>query len=155
MAWRSHGTSNETLIQELWRNGLIKTERVRDAFLKVSHLIKDLPHRDTRPINSAAFSFFLLLFNVTIVSTDVRCWLRLASQVDRGHYAPRNPYNDSPQSIGHAATISAPHMHASAVEHLVERIVPESAPRVLDIGSGSGYLTHVFAELVGDKGLVV
>lgn len=35
MAWRSHGTSNETLVQELWRNGLIKTERVRDAFLKV------------------------------------------------------------------------------------------------------------------------
>lgn len=35
MAWRSHGTSNETLVQELWRNGLIKDERVRDAFLKV------------------------------------------------------------------------------------------------------------------------
>jgi protein-L-isoaspartate(D-aspartate) O-methyltransferase len=26
---------------------------------------------------------------------------------------------------------------------------------VLDIGCGSGYLTHVFAELVGDRGLVV
>jgi len=29
------------------------------------------------------------------------------------------------------------------------------APRVLDIGSGSGYLTHLMAELVGEKGLVV
>ncbi|KAG7144923.1 hypothetical protein HYQ46_006332 [Verticillium longisporum] len=29
------------------------------------------------------------------------------------------------------------------------------APRVLDIGSGSGYLTHLLAELVGESGTVV
>lgn len=29
------------------------------------------------------------------------------------------------------------------------------APRVLDVGSGSGYLTHVFTELVGKRGMVV
>lgn len=49
-------------------------------------------------------------------------------------------------------------MHATAVEHLLPRITPSDAnpaPRVLDIGSGSGYLTHVLAELVGDKGTVV
>lgn len=76
-------------------------------------------------------------------------------KVDRAHYAPANPYKDSPQPIGHAATISAPHMHASAIEHLLQFILPSSknpAPRVLDIGSGSGYLTHVIAELVGDQG---
>ncbi|KFA70078.1 hypothetical protein S40285_03303 [Stachybotrys chlorohalonatus IBT 40285] len=68
------------------------------------------------------------------------------------------PYEDSPQSIGHAATISAPHMHASAIEHVLPYLIPSStspAPRVLDIGSGSGYLTHVMAELVGPRGLVV
>lgn len=83
------------------------------------------------------------------------------AQVDRAHYAPRNAYVDAPQSIGHDATISAPHMHATAVENLVDRIVPnqgnpDSRPRrVLDIGSGSGYLTHIFAELVGEGGVVV
>ncbi|AEO60359.1 hypothetical protein MYCTH_2140326 [Thermothelomyces thermophilus ATCC 42464] len=82
-------------------------------------------------------------------------------KVDRAHYAPSFPYDDSPQPIGHSATISAPHMHASAVEHLLPYLVPSSssperpAPRVLDIGSGSGYLTAVMAELVGERGVVV
>lgn len=41
---------------------------------------------------------------------------------------------------------------------MLSYLLPSStspAPRVLDIGSGSGYLTHVMAELVGEKGLVV
>ncbi|KAL2128947.1 hypothetical protein VTI74DRAFT_8430 [Chaetomium olivicolor] len=79
-------------------------------------------------------------------------------KVDRAHYAPSYPYDDSPQPIGHAATISAPHMHASAVEHLLPFLTPTDsnpAPRALDIGSGSGYLTHVMAELVGPQGTVV
>lgn len=49
-------------------------------------------------------------------------------------------------------------MHATAVENLIDYMVPTAsrpAPRVLDIGSGSGYLTHLMAELVEDKGLVV
>jgi len=49
-------------------------------------------------------------------------------------------------------------MHATAVESLLPYILPTEAnpaPRVLDIGSGSGYLTHVLAELVGERGTVV
>lgn len=82
-------------------------------------------------------------------------------KVDRAHYAPTAPYQDSPQPIGHAATISAPHMHAAAVENLLPFLLPatagdkKEAPRVLDIGSGSGYLTHVLTELVGPDGVVV
>ncbi|KAI0098462.1 protein-L-isoaspartate O-methyltransferase [Daldinia grandis] len=85
-------------------------------------------------------------------------------KVDRAHYAPSLPYEDSPQPIGHEATISAPHMHAHAVETLLPFLLPQAdnnahqaarPRRVLDIGSGSGYLTHVLAELVGDTGVVV
>ncbi|KAI2622718.1 protein-L-isoaspartate O-methyltransferase [Hypomontagnella submonticulosa] len=127
MAWRSSGTSNTELVENLWRNKLITQPLVKSAFLSV----------------------------------------------DRAHYAPSAPYDDSPQPIGHDATISAPHMHAHAVETLLPFLLPTKAEdgsqksaekvigragrprRVLDIGSGSGYLTHVLAELVGETGVVV
>lgn len=70
------------------------------------------------------------------------------SSVDRAHYAPAAPYEDSPQSIGFAATISAPHMHASAAESLLPFMPENKGAKVLDVGSGSGYLTHVLANLV-------
>ncbi|KAI0381172.1 protein-L-isoaspartate O-methyltransferase [Hypomontagnella monticulosa] len=133
MAWRSSGTSNTELVENLWRNKLITQPLVKAAFLGV----------------------------------------------DRAHYAPSAPYDDSPQPIGHQATISAPHMHAHAVETLLPFLLPSDSSatsadshakgakeaqvighpgrprRVLDIGSGSGYLTHVLAELVGETGVVV
>ena len=62
---------------------------------------------------------------------------------DRGAYAPRDPYEDHPQSIGFGATISAPHMHAAALQYLESRLIPGA--KVLDVGSGSGYLTACMA----------
>jgi protein-L-isoaspartate(D-aspartate) O-methyltransferase len=44
-------------------------------------------------------------------------------------------------------------MHASAAESLLTYITPTS--RVLDIGSGSGYLTHVLASLTSPNGVVI
>ena len=38
--------------------------------------------------------------------------------VDRKHYTSFNPYYDGPQTLGYGATISAPHMHAYALEYL-------------------------------------
>ncbi|KAK7931027.1 protein-L-isoaspartate O-methyltransferase-domain-containing protein [Apiospora marii] len=76
MAWRSSGSSNAGLVENLWKNGLLTSPAVKDAFLRV----------------------------------------------DRAHYAPAN--GGPPR-------------------------------RVLDIGSGSGYLTHVLAELAGEDGVVV
>ncbi|KAI9791038.1 MAG: hypothetical protein M1835_000582 [Candelina submexicana] len=107
MAWRSSGSSNAALINNLSSNGLITSQRVKDAMLGV----------------------------------------------DRAHYSPSAAYQDSPQSIGFSATISAPHMHAAASESLLPFLTPNS--KVLDIGSGSGYLTHVLANLVAPTGTVV
>uniref|UniRef100_A0A914LQZ5 Protein-L-isoaspartate(D-aspartate) O-methyltransferase n=1 Tax=Meloidogyne incognita TaxID=6306 RepID=A0A914LQZ5_MELIC len=73
--------------------------------------------------------------------------------VDRADFAPTHPYDDTPQYIGYGATISAPHMHAIALEHLVD--VMGDASHVLDIGSGSGYLSACFAKLVGPRGKVI
>ncbi|KAH8903784.1 protein-L-isoaspartate O-methyltransferase [Coniochaeta sp. PMI_546] len=97
------------------------------------------------------------LWNNNLIQ-DARAKEAFLKVVDRAHYAPSRPYDDRPQSIGYGATISAPHMHACAVESLLPYILPTEtnpAPRVLDIGSGSGYLTHVLAELVGEHGTVV
>lgn len=44
-------------------------------------------------------------------------------------------------------------MHAAACESLLSFLKPDS--RVLDVGSGSGYLSHVLAELVRPDGVVV
>jgi len=76
--------------------------------------------------------------------------------VDRANYVPdrRHAYEDSPQSIGHDATISAPHMHAHAAELLLPylRDSPGRGARVLDVGAGSGYLTSVLHHLVRSTG---
>eukprot|EP00116_Pleurobrachia_bachei_P009279 sb/3469541/ len=73
--------------------------------------------------------------------------------VDRKDFCSSEPYRDSPQSIGSNATISAPHMHAYALENLRDRLHPGS--KVLDVGCGSGYLAACMAIMVGESGRVV
>ncbi|KIY02803.1 uncharacterized protein Z520_01268 [Fonsecaea multimorphosa CBS 102226] len=89
------------------------------------------------------------LFNAGIIQAPrVRDSMK---SVDRAHYCPSSPqaaYEDSPQPIGYSATISAPHMHAAACESLLPFMPENKGAKVLDIGSGSGYLTHVLANLV-------
>lgn len=76
-------------------------------------------------------------------------------QIDRADFVPSgcSPYADCPQPIGHGATISAPHMHAYCLSLLSDYLKPGSS--ILDVGSGSGYLTAVFAFMVGDTGKTV
>jgi protein-L-isoaspartate(D-aspartate) O-methyltransferase len=60
-------------------------------------------------------------------------------EVDRGDFTDIEcAYFDRPNSIKYKATISAPHMHAFALEYLRDYLQPGN--KVLDVGSGSGYL---------------
>lgn len=74
-------------------------------------------------------------------------------KVDRGNYCSFSPYMDSPQAIGYGVTISAPHMHAHALEMLKDHLF--EGAKALDVGSGSGYLTACMAEMVGNSGKVI
>lgn len=74
-------------------------------------------------------------------------------ETDRKYYTPINPYMDSPQGIGFGVTISAPHMHAHALELLSNQLT--EGAKALDVGSGSGYLTMCMALMVGETGRVV
>jgi len=87
------------------------------------------------------------------------------SAVDRAHYArlpagtvvsggPRaSPYTHAASPIGQCSTISTPHAHAQALEVLEPFLRRDGAPdapplHVLDVGSGSGYLTACMAHLL-------
>jgi protein-L-isoaspartate(D-aspartate) O-methyltransferase len=93
-----------------------------------------------------------LLTQRVIVDPRVRAAM---SKVDRANYcqSASGCYMDAPQRIGWGITISAPHMHARALEELSSKLQPGS--RALDVGSGSGYLTTAMAQMVGPSGLVV
>ena len=59
-------------------------------------------------------------------------------------------YMDSPQTIGYQATISAPHMHADALERLKEPLINKNDNiSALDVGSGSGYICACLARIIG------
>ncbi|BDA46034.1 Protein-L-isoaspartate(D-aspartate) O-methyltransferase [Coccomyxa sp. Obi] len=62
-------------------------------------------------------------------------------------------YSDQALPIGYGQTISAPHMHAAALELLERNLRPGAS--VLDVGSGSGYLSTVMGHLVSDTGHVL
>ncbi|XP_026197743.1 protein-L-isoaspartate(D-aspartate) O-methyltransferase [Anabas testudineus] len=107
MAWKSGGASHAELVNNLRKNGIIKSDKVYEVMLAT----------------------------------------------DRAHFSRCNPYMDSPQSIGYQATISAPHMHAYALELLHDQLY--EGAKALDVGSGSGILSVCFARMVGPKGKVI
>ncbi|XP_015606501.1 protein-L-isoaspartate(D-aspartate) O-methyltransferase isoform X2 [Cephus cinctus] len=92
------------------------------------------------------------LKNCSIIKSD-RVYTAMKA-VDRGNYtSSNNPYIDAPQGIGYGVTISAPHMHAYALELLNEKL--REGGRALDVGSGSGYLTACLAIMLGPNGVAV
>ena len=81
---------------------------------------------------------------------------KVMNSIDRADFVPdeitQYSYLDRPLGIGHSVTISAPHMHAYALEMLKDQL--KTAKKTLDVGSGTGYLTLAFAKamlLAGTK----
>ena len=116
MSWRAHGTSNESLVDNLVQHKILKSPQIANAMKTVDRK----------------------LFTID----------------------PDMAYIDSPSPIGYNATISAPHMHAYALELLFDKIKAPTGGacggaatdgiKMLDVGSGSGYLTDVLSRLVGN-----
>ncbi|KAL0565153.1 hypothetical protein V5O48_016877 [Marasmius crinis-equi] len=111
-------------------NGIFNSDRVASAMAKVDRA-NYVVHKSEAYEDSPQLSLFLFLSCPEILN-------QTGSRV-----------------IGYGATISAPHMHAYASEHLLEYLRPGS--KVLDVGSGSGYLVAVLHHLVspGEGGKVV
>jgi len=74
-------------------------------------------------------------------------------KTDRKYYCKMSPYMDSPQGIGFGVTISAPHMHAHALQILAGHL--REGSKALDVGCGSGYLSAAIGHMVGSSGRVV
>ena len=76
--------------------------------------------------------------------------------IDRGDFVTTqlqgSAYEDRPLPIGSAVTISAPHMHAHALDLLDEVGALAPGKRALDVGSGTGYLTACVAHMVAAQG---
>lgn len=104
--------------------------------------------------------------------------------VDRGQYSsdPKLAYEDTPHSIGYGKSqglkhinnsfIRSNHFRTTYARHVLgsfERLhrawvnfflfpllfKPPSRAKVLDVGSGSGYLSACFASMVGESGKVI
>ena len=73
-------------------------------------------------------------------------------QAAGGSGSLENPYKDVPKQIGWGTTISAPSMHAETLQYLHNKL--STAHTVLDIGTGSGFITAAMAQLIPDQGTV-
>lgn len=68
------------------------------------------------------------------------------NQVDRKDFTKNDVLYDNPEPLILGQTISAPGIHANALEMLLPNCV--SGNRVLDVGCGSGYLVGCFMRLL-------
>ena len=76
-------------------------------------------------------------------------------KADRAYFIPNKlkneAYIDAPLPIGKDQTISQP----STVAFMLELLEPKKGDKILDIGSGSGWTTALFCQIVGKKGQVI
>jgi protein-L-isoaspartate(D-aspartate) O-methyltransferase len=75
-------------------------------------------------------------------------------KIDRVDFVPlsekHRAYCDIPLPIGYRQTISQP----STVVFMLEQLQPQKGDKILDVGSGSGWVTALLAQIVGISGEV-
>ncbi len=75
-------------------------------------------------------------------------------KIDRVDFTPlsekHRTYYDTPLPIGYGQTISQP----STVVFMLEQLQPRKGDKILDVGSGSGWVTALLAQIVGISGEV-
>ena len=80
--------------------------------------------------------------------------IRAFEEVDRAHFVPEflvdQAYIDVPLPIGYGQTISQP----STIAFMLEELQPKPGQCILEVGTGSGYVTTMLANIVGPKGKV-
>ncbi|EHB10444.1 Protein-L-isoaspartate(D-aspartate) O-methyltransferase [Heterocephalus glaber] len=158
MAWKSGGASHSELIHNLRKNGIIKTDKVFEVMLATdrSHYAKCNPYMDSPqsiglevPQDSVGqLPCCLLLKHCDSQQEDPGELLN-----PEGTCYHRSVKIASETEAGFQATISAPHMHAYALELLFDQL--HEGAKALDVGSGSGILTACFARMVGCNGKVI
>jgi len=108
MAWRSSGTNNDEMVDNLKRFGVITVDAVESGF----------------------------------------------RNVDRKYFVPKIfediAHTDQPLKEGNIH-ISAPHIYGSALEAL--ELVPNSSLSFLNVGSGTGYVSAIVADILGSGSL--
>ena len=106
---------------------------------------------DIRPIHGSMEELLQELLDKQWITSEKV--LNAMRQVDRKDFAPTNPYENNPQRIPCNVVISAPLLHAYCLELLKFHLTKGCS--VLDVGSGSGYLTVALSKMMDDNGLVV
>jgi len=125
-AWTCHGKTNREMVEKLAKVILAQeilmplfVSRIKMAFLT----LHSWWHYQAGIIKSTPVKEALL-------------------KVDRNNYSndPQRSYTDAPQPIGNGQTISAPHMHAHALEEVLPALVkisqmsPRRELKILDVG---------------------
>ena len=103
-----------------------------------------------KPGNKCLLIDLVLSNNNYLTSEDVAMTML---EVDRSDFVPKNPYQNKPQTIGLDVNIPAPFIQALALESLKDFCTEDS--KILDLDSGSGYLTCALARLTNYKGTVI
>ncbi len=96
------------------------------------------------------------LVNYLIVSNilKTRSIIKAFKKIDRADFVlseyRSNPYKDIPLPIGYGQTISQP----TTVTFMLELLQSKEGEKILDIGSGSGWVTALLSLIAGNKGRV-